>query len=232
MESVNRYSNNPDIPELDRYRDEVRGAINQFMSDNDIQFVIGLSGGASESTPEKQRQTTEFITDFITSIGDLPCSILTGGTSGGVPELGIRIARASSIPTIGVFPEQGRKYALHSELDLAIETIPPLVGDGLFGTETPTFVNMLDGAAVIGGGTGTLIEIATILKTNSKLIRLERDPIYLCPINGSGGAADMTYALPDIDAAVLSSLPGSPIVNGAQAAEFLKTKLLARNSNI
>lgn len=217
----------PEIAELESYRAEVQHVISQFMADNNIKFIIGLSGDA-DTSPEGQQKTTEFISEFISHIDDLPCSILTGGTSGGVPEVGIKIARASSIPTIGVFPEQGRRYALYPELDLSIETTPPLIGDGLFGTETPSFVNLLDGATIIGGGAGTLIEAATILKTNSKRQRMGQPPIYLCPISGSGGAADMTYAIPGVEG-VQESLPDFQIVNGEQAANFLKSKLLARS---
>lgn len=85
--------------------------------------------------------------------------------------MGMEMAKRLDVPTIGVFPKQGRKYALLGALDIAIETSPPDIGDGIFGTEAPTFVNILDGATIIGGSYGTLTEVSTILKTNAKRAR-------------------------------------------------------------
>lgn len=158
---------------------------------------------------------------------------MTGGTEGGVPQLGVETARRLNVPTIGVFPKQGRKYALLDALDIAIETSPPDIGDGIFGTETPTFVNMLDGATIIGGSYGTLTEVSTILKTNAKRAR-DRSrnvgdalpPLYFAPIAGTGGAADLAYSIVnDTNVDIGPSIPSKPTFDGCGAAKFIMSNL-------
>lgn len=203
------------------YRNRVSNALSSFLTENNLQFVIGLSGGSEHLT---QREAIGLISDFVDTIQDSRCAILTGGTQGGIPEWGVKIARASSVPTIGVFPSKGRKYALYPELDLAIETHDPTIGEGTFGTETPSFVQLLDGATVIGGSFGTLTEVATILKVNNGRVKKGQNPIYLCPISGTGGVADVLSTLPDIGA-VRGCLPEQEIRTGKNAALFLRSKL-------
>lgn len=158
---------------------------------------------------------------------------MTGGTKGGVPQLGMEMAKRLDVPTIGVFPKQGRKYALLGALDIAIETSPPDIGDGIFGTEAPTFVNILDGATIIGGSYGTLTEVSTILKTNAKRAR-DRSrnvegalpPLYFAPIAGTGGAADLAYSLArDLGGDIGLSMPEEPATDGVAAARFIADNL-------
>ena len=113
-------------------------------------------------------------------------------------------------------------------LDLAIEISPPDIGEGIFGTETPSFVNMLDGAMIIGGEYGTLTEAATILKVNTKRVRDRsrgqsvKHPIYLAPIAGSGGAADIIYStIRVMDCDTGDCIPNNPIYSGSEAADFI-----------
>ncbi len=207
--------------EIEDYRYRVKNALSDFMNENELKFIVGISGGAENIT---DKQATCLIADFIINIQDSRCAILTGGTQGGIPELGVRIAKASSIPTVGLFPKRGRKYALYNELDLVIETVDPTIGEGNFGTETPSFVNLLDGATIIGGGFGTLTEATTILKTNTSRVRYNEKPIYLCPVTGTGGAADVIKNLPDLNP-IRDCLPDRDIYTGADAARFLKYKL-------
>lgn len=210
--------------ELLRYREEVDEVVKEFMRENGIQAVIGLSGDASSSSED---EVTKIVRDLIADMKGFPYAILTGGTQGGVPELGIQLAREAKVPTIGVYPEQGRKKSLDTALDLEIEASPPMYGPGKYGSETPTFVNLLGGAAVIGGGFGTLTEVSTLLKINK--MRLDNKvtpevPIFLSPISGTGGVADAVYTLPGIEN-VTASLPSEPITTGGDAASFLKSKL-------
>ncbi len=207
--------------ELQRYREEVDEVVKKFMQDNGIEAVIGLSGDASSSSED---EVTKIVKDLIANMKGLPYAILTGGTQGGVPQLGIQIAKEAKVPTIGVYPEQGRKKSLGDALDLEIEASPPMYGPGKYGSETPTFVNLLGGAAVIGGGFGTLTEVSTLLKINKMRLDGNETPIFLSPISGTGGVADAIHTLPGIDK-VAPSLPIEPITTGADAALFLKNKL-------
>lgn len=87
---------------------------------------------------------------------------------------------------------------------------------------------MLDGAMIIGGEYGTLTEAATILKVNTKRVRNRlrgqsvKHPIYLVPIAGSGGAADIVYdTMRAIDCDTGYCIPNYPIDNGSDAADFI-----------
>jgi len=217
-----RYEN----PDLEKYRNEVWEKIKEFLGSQGIKYVIGISGDADPSSKVDIRSTIE---EFVSGISDLPCAIQTGGTKYGVPELGLDIANDFHLPTIGVFPEQGRKYALYDRLDFAVETYAPTIGDPTFGTETPSFAQLLDGATVVGGSFGTLTEVSTILKTSGIRMKAERPPIYLAPIAGTGGVADAAYGFASMDTkgVVSASMPDVLLDNGTEAAAFLRDRLLA-----
>lgn len=219
-----------DSGDLEKYRQDLRLRVRDVMAQHAIRYVVGISGDADSS---RQAQTEEILEEFVSQLQGRDYAILTGGTEGGVPQLGIEVARRLDVATIGVFPKQGRKYALLNSLDLAIETSSPDIGEGAFGTETPSFVNMLDGATTIGGSYGTLTEAATILKTNAKRAR-DRSrnvegalpPLYFAPIAGTGGAADLAYSIArDTSVDIGSSMPSEPTTNGASAAQFIAHKL-------
>ena len=216
--------------DIEKYRQELCSRVQETMAQYAIRYIVGISGDADLT---RQMQTEEIIEDFVSQFQGKNYAVLTGGTEGGVPQLGVETAKRLGIPTIGVFPKQGRKYALSDSLDVAIETSPPDIGDGIFGTETPTFVNMLDGATIIGGSYGTLTEAATILKTNAKRAR-DRSrnvdgamrPLYFAPIAGTGGAADLAYAIArDTGVDIGSSMPQAPTTDGVSAAQFIAHRL-------
>ena len=205
-------------------REVLKNALRGFLAKNNLEAVLAISG---TSNPQEVEKTIEIITSLIENLDGLPVAILTGGTKDGVPEIGLRIAKSRSIPTIGVFPEHGRRYALYDQMDLAIEVLPPSFGSSTFGTETPTFVNLTDGVVVIGGGFGTLTEVATLLKINNSRIKKGLRPKYVCPIKNTGGVADIIETLPGI-ISVGACLPPFPINNGKEAAKFLRSRLTAQ----
>lgn len=219
----NSFKFNSNAAELRRI--ETMAAIRNCMARCAIEYVIGISGSADG---KNSLRAPDIVESFMSKLQYNNCAILTGGTEGGLPQLGIEVAKKYDIPTIGVFPKQGAKYALKNLLDLAIEISPPDIGEGIFGTETPSFVNMLDGAMIIGGEYGTLTEAATILKVNTKRVRNRlrgqsvKHPIYLVPIAGSGGAADIVYdTMRAIDCDTGYCIPNYPIDNGSDAADFI-----------
>lgn len=203
-----------------QHKERVDDAVQNLLAKNNLKAILALSGGSEEGSEDV---IADILRDLILNVRDLPVAILTGGTKGGVPEIGIRVARESSVPTIGVFPSRARSYALLDDLDIAIETLPPSVGSPSFGTETPSFVNLANGIAVVGGGFGTLTEISTALKVNMGRIRKNETPIYICPIQGTGGAADIISDLPGIEKVGLS-LPHTKISTGLEAARFFRSK--------
>lgn len=216
--------------DLEKYRQELRLQVQEMMTRYAIRYAVGISGDANLA---HQTQTESILEEFVSQFQGKNYAILTGGTEGGIPQLGIETARRLGVPTIGVFPKQGRKYALLGSLDIAIETSPPDIGDGIFATETPTFVNMLDGATIIGGSYGTLAEVSTILKTNAKRTRdhsrnIEGTlrPLYFAPITGTGGVADLVYAIArDLSGSIESSMPKEPAPDGLSAARFIIDRL-------
>jgi predicted Rossmann-fold nucleotide-binding protein len=196
-------------------------SVNRLLLENNLRAILAISGGAEE---ESLDSTCQIISDLIINTKDIPVAILTGGTKGGVPEIGIQIARKSSVPTIGVYPPQGRQHALLNDLDIAIETLPPLFGRAGFGTETPTFINLANGIAVIGGGFGTLTEVSAACKINVDRNKKQESPIYICPISGTGGVADIIQSLPGMER-IKNSFPTTSINNGKDAAKFFRANL-------
>ncbi len=194
--------------------------LKEFCDVNRIKSLIAISGGADN----QEEAVTAVVSDFLTSLKDAQIGILSGGTKGGVPEIATKLAREFSFPTVGVFPTDGRKYALLDKLDFAIETLPTLNGKTGFGTETPTFIAIAGGMTVIGGEFGTLAEVALALKCNKSRIRRGEELIYLCPIKGLGGVAELIDTLPGIWQ-FSSALPETSIYNGHAAAHFFKDKL-------
>jgi len=208
------------------HREKTKWAVANFRARFDIEAVIGISGGADERNVE---QTTVIILDFLSNLRDRRVAIVSGGTSGGIPELATVIAKQLNLPTVGVFPRDGRKSALLDQLDLAIESLPPSLGKAGFGTETPTFIDILHGMIIIGGEFGTLVEVATALKINKDRLRKELPIIYLCPIQGTGGIADIVRVLPVIkirdNYLPKDCLPEEDVYTGIDAARFLRRKL-------
>lgn len=210
--------------ELDVLRADTEARLLDFREANLIQHIVAIVGD-SESEGRKASRNRVLIDDFMSSLSSPESyAIQTGGTEGGVPEIATTLARERGIPTIGIYPEKGRKYALSGKLDFALEVPRPIIGDGNFGSETPTFVNLASGAIVLGGEFGTQIEVATILKTNKSRFKKDQPLIYVCPVEGTGGVADATYEAHKI-ADVYDALPDPPVANGEGVARFINDRL-------
>jgi len=186
-----------------------------------LKAIVGILGGADDLGPG-QRQ---LVREFLSGLGDFKVGILSGGTKGGLPQIAVEEAHLFGLPTIGVFPKDRRGIALLKELNLAIETPSPLVGDADFGTETPTLTRIPDAVVIIGGGVGTLTEVASILKRNKSLMKMGKLPVYLIPILGSGGVANYISTLPGIEDD-RGSFPPNSINSGSGAAIFLRNRFL------
>lgn len=212
---------------IEQYRQEVEVLVKDFMARFGVNLIVSISGSAEKHSESIAKM---HVYQLVEGLKHEACAILTGGTKDGVPELGVKAAKEYHLPTIGVFPAAGRKYALLEDLDLAIQSLPPSLGPAGFGTETPSFANLPDFAVVIGGGQGTLIEIATMLKLNTKRIR-DALPIVICPIHNSGGVADLVPSLVKLTPEIDACLPKQQFNTGAEIAQYIRNNYGNRGRN-
>lgn len=220
---------------VDTARTETTARVRNFLSANGLRYVIALIGDSVTEGPIAERNTSLLVDFFKHLKHSDQYAIQTGGTQGGIPEIGSRLARNYGLSTIGIYPAAARQYALEQPADLVVETPDLLYGRTSFGSETPTFVNVLDGAIVFGGGYGTRAEISTILRTNKSrqdALRRQPDnaslprPVYLCPVAGTGKSADELVEMnlyEDIGDCLPN--PRNHITSGLAAAVFINEKL-------
>lgn len=172
------------------YQDKVA----EFREKFGIRHFLGIIGGANNETSTTEYQITinglNILEQKFGKIG-----IVSGGTKGGIPEFAFNLARRTSHPIIGVFPEEGERHALPN-LDLAIVIPPPIYGNIVWGSETPVLASLVDTVFVHGGGWGTLIEVATIIKNQKYRLRenLPLTQVIFLP-NSSGINQVITAAL-------------------------------------
>ena len=216
-------------------RARTRERVQDFLCTNGIRYIIALIGDSATSGEIAERNT-RYIDEFCRN---LPYreqyAIQTGGTQGGIPQIGTELAREHGMATIGVYPSAVQSYALEQPADLVIETPDVLYGRTSFGSETPTFVNLLDGAIILGGSYGTRVEVSTLLRTNkSRQDAIRRHPgdpllppsIYLCPIAGTGKVADELVGMPLYeDVGDCFPTPRDRVRDGLGAAAFINEKL-------
>lgn len=198
---------------------ETQRVLDDFKRRFAISFIVSISGGAEEHNISYTYKT---ILQLIEGLRDTSCAILTGGTSGGIPELGTKIAKENGLPTIAIYPPKARKYVLFDFIDLPIETLPPSIGPASFGSETPSFAQLPDYAVFIGGSYGTLAEASTMMKVNTKRKKDSQKPIYLLPISGSEGVADLIPLLVQLSPELAYCLPKFKVSTGELAADFIK----------
>jgi predicted Rossmann-fold nucleotide-binding protein len=206
---------------INAHRKQVYQEVADFKDRYGVEAIIGICGGSENIGENKARV---LLSGLAGVLSDRNVAILTGGTNDGIPKWGIQAAREFGIPTIGVYPLDGKKYALQEGIDLTIEPLPPSYGDASFGSETATLVGLANGLTVIGGEFGTLVEVATAFKDNKRLIQKGKVPTYVCPITGTGGIADSIGRFPSIEK-VAESLPANAIYTGESAGLFLIEKL-------
>lgn len=187
-----------------------------------IKKIIAFSGGAEDSLESKVRTIVE---ESMNQFKTLPVAILTGGTIWGIPKYAAELAKQNNLPTIGVYPQRGAKYAL-KDLDFTLE-VSPRYASSEWGDESEIFAKLASGVEVIGGGAGTLIEISHIIKANEAKIKNKQTPVYLAPIKLSEfrTTANIIYCYPfKQDQRVV--IPDSEIMeDGKFAARFLIEKL-------
>jgi predicted Rossmann-fold nucleotide-binding protein len=214
----------------EKEKKELEKYLIHFREKYQLKAIIGIIGGSADDSPAGTQKffTSDFLGYF--SKRNFRIGVLSGGTKGGLPEIAVQEARKFNLPTIGVFPQEGIKYALLDQLDLAIQTAPPAIGDADWGSETPTLIRIPDAFVVIGGEAGTLVEVTSIMKRNVSLIKHSQFPVYLVPINGSGGTADIVSQLPGWKANS-KAVPGYAVENGEEAGSFILNALVLKNAS-
>lgn len=170
----------------------------QFKRDYKISCVVAVIGG---SCIKNGRQDESFLeTGFKKASKAARFAVLTGGTSGGIPELALRVARSLELPTIGIYPAQGRKHVRHELLDFSLEVPKPVMGDVVWGSETSVLVSAADTVVVFGGGWGTVVEVGMVMKNNLRRVRHGITPALLVVVENTGGLADnLTNLISSID---------------------------------
>lgn len=207
---------------LERNREEFLYKFNNFKEVNNFRKSLGIIGASNiENLEEMDIFLTDSVKDTFDNIGTY--AIVSGGTKGGTSELATTISKRINLPTIGIFPEDGEKYALKNLLDMCIIIPRPMFGDVVWGSETPVLASISDTVVVNGGEWGTMVEIGTIMKRNKTLLKQQKDPTQIILINETKGMTELlnNNKLP---------LPHSDLICSVDTSSQL-TKLLIKNLN-
>jgi len=178
-----------------------------------IEKVVAFLGGS------ELKAGFECVDQSLDILRNYPVAILNGGTSWGLPEYSSIAARKVDIPVIGIYPKRGSKYA-SKNLDFAIE-IGSKFGEPEWGDSTEVLAKIPHGVEIIGGGMGTLIEAAYILKVDEGRVKNKTLPIYVAPIFGFLGVSEQVYGFDIPEEVKRICLPDSRLCNGFDAAQFL-----------
>lgn len=154
-------------------------------------------------------------------------AVLTGGTAWGVPSIATEVAKELGFPTIGVYPLAAslkkENMLPESWLDLAV-CVHPMIGSSQWGDEAAAYTKLLDAVIIIGGGAGTMVEVAHLLKQNEKKGLTTK---HIVPIYGTGGTADKVSFFPGKPETMARCVPPHPIVTGSEACEYLRQAVFA-----
>lgn len=233
-----------DIKKTD-YGQNIWQAIEDFIKRYGIMFILAFSGGADDSNPilnhlikvngiesddpsfdikkviEKAKSDfiSNIVEDILRPLRGYQIAIQCGGTKWGVPAIAATVAKEMGFKTIGVFPLTGQKYALPADtLDLGI-CVHPMIASSRWGDETPAFCKLLDSVVVIGGGAGTMVEIAHLLKMNES----SRGKIrHILPVSGTGGTAEDIAYFPGKPDTMVKCIPSSPLFTGGEILDHLR----------
>lgn len=219
--------------------------VESFLADRGIHFVLGFSGSADDSSPllrhvvehltdaaradefdaliadAKREYVAGIVRDVLAPLRGYRIAVLTGGTAWGVPAVATEVAKSLGFTTIGVFPLAAslKQSTMLPDglLDLAI-CVHPFVGGSQWGDEAAVYTKLLNALVIIGGGAGTMVEVAHLLKQNEKNIPVK----HLIPILGTGGTADVLPFFPGKPKVMAQCLSSKAITTGEEACLRLK----------
>ena len=212
-----------------------------------VRFVLAFSGGADDDSPILQylknrianndsfsedsrgqfqgivneandKIIGKIVRDVLAPLRDYRIAIQTGGTKFGVPRVATQVANELGFPTIGVFPltAQVNKH-VDDCLDLAV-CVHPFVGKSQWGDESAIFTKLLDAVIVIGGGAGTMVEVAHLLKINERKNDVTK---HIIPVHGTHGTAQVLSSFPGKPETMARCIPGYSITSGGMALKYL-----------
>lgn len=215
----------------------VTEVVQAFLQHHGLHHVIAFSGGADTDFPgaspevaslltqATQARQVEVVTEALRLLQGHRVAILSGGTRWGVPATALSLAKTYGFKTIGIYPSTGARHALPPEaIDLAI-CVGPHIFDSCWGDESALFCRLLDGVIVYGGGAGTAVEMAHLLKINEARIKRGERPKFIVPVWGSGGTADALPYMPAKPAVRARCMPQTQITSGRDAALLLQENL-------
>lgn len=177
-------------------QNSIEQSIIAFKEREKVSRVVGIIGGSGSVTTETKNILTRVLSEVKTGNGRF--AVQTGGTTGGIAEAGIELAITLDLPTIGIYPKLGEKYALRDKLDLSVAIDAPAYGGQIWGSETPVFVAIPDVFLLVGGEWGTNVEVSMIMKRNKDKMKVGLIPSPIISINGSGKLADEMTRLVNI----------------------------------
>lgn len=200
---------------------DIENLVKEFLATRKADYVIAFSGGSEEDEVKAREIVRDAIIEFQKS--KISFAVLAGGTIWSVPRIANDIAIEMGIPTIGVLPERGKKY-LNKAVELPI-IVSPRLSSSEWGDDSEVFAKLIDGAIIVGGSYGTLIEFSHISKINEGRLNYgDRKVIYFVPICGLGGISELAYYTLT-KKGLADTIPSEPIFNGINAAKFLIEKL-------
>lgn len=219
--------------------EQIDQTVDDFMKRHGLHHVIAFSGGASTDLPgvssddplqeqykqvQKEREL-RIVRSALNILRHYRIAVLTGGTRFGFPKTAVEVATEMELKTIGVFPKTAHEkgYVLDS-LDLPI-CVHPHLGESSWGDESSVFCKLLDAAIVCGGGAGTLIEAAHLLKMNESLLKYEHPVKVIIPIHGTGGVADGLPFVWGKQEIKIACMPQKPVLSGKDAAVYIQERL-------
>lgn len=161
----------------------------KFQEKEGFSSALGIIGGSnSEYLPAYKQLITEGCRLAQVKSGSF--AIVSGGTHGGIPEMALDIGKNLGLPTIGVFPDKGAKYAALEKIDFPIAVPSPSLSEITWGVETPVLISLSDAFILVGGEWGTLTEVSMIMKKNISRAKSDLPPLPIIIIDGSGKLAD------------------------------------------
>lgn len=207
-----------------------------FMERYGLKHVIAFSGGASTALEgvdkndplqaqfaavqeERERRLAD---EALEVLKYYRIAVLTGGTVYGFPQTATRVAKGKGLRTIGVFPKAAHdKGQVLEELDLAL-CVHSTLCHSAWGDESSVFAKLLHAVIVCGGGAGTLIEVAHLLKMNEGLKKAGQPLKLIVPVHGTGGVADGLHFVWGKQEIKNACMPHYPVPTGNAAGRFIQ----------
>lgn len=189
---------------------------------NNPDFDLDQKAAEGVISDISKHMISQVVRDVLGPLRGFRIAVQTGGTKWGVPDVAAKVAKEMGFTTIGIHPFAaivGKDRVLSGDyLDLTM-CVHPGLGDSRWGDESPHFAHCLDGAIIIGGGAGTMVEVSHLLKINESKDLVHKKMII--PIIGTGGTADQVHSFPGKPQVMSRCIPSHPVTSGTEAYEFI-----------